>query len=105
MVVDRRLYGASIANWQPGDYRPDPHPAFFAYLAALRPGVLRWPSGHSSQEYIWEGGGPGQSGDYVLTADHVDDFIALCQAVGAEPMIGINVKTSTPAAAAADTAP
>jgi hypothetical protein len=97
--VDRRLYGMNIADWEPQNYAPTPRPAFLGYLSALRPGVLRWPAGHRSQEYNWQRGGAGQSGNWTLTPAHVDAFIALARQVGAEPLVAINVKRGTPAAA------
>lgn len=97
--VNRRLYGMNIADWEPGNYSPSPRPAFANLLGALAPGVLRWPAGHRSQEYRWERGGDGQHGDWTLTAAHVDSFISLAKLVGAEPLIAINVKRGTEAAA------
>lgn len=99
MVVDRGLFSMNIADWKRSDYDP-PHPAFLAYLQALEPGYLRWPAGERAEQYIWSRGGPGQTGLRVLTPDHVDAFLALCAAVGAEPLFGINLKTGTPEAAA-----
>ena len=90
----------SIADWRPQNYAPVPDPTFVAYLHALRPGVLRWPAGHRSQEYVWERGGGGQSGGFTLTASHVAAFLALAKTVGAEPVFAINVKRSTPSVAA-----
>lgn len=99
VAVDRRFYGMNVADWQPQDYSPSIKPAFRDLLASLRPGVLRWPAGHRSQEYNWERGGGGQGGNWTLTAAHVDDFLALAKSVGAEPLIAINVKRGTPEAA------
>ena len=99
VAVNRRLYGMNIADWEPANYSPMPRPAFADLLGALQPGVLRWPAGHRSQEYYWERGGAGQQGNWVLTAAHVDAFIQLAQLVGAEPLIAINVKRGTEAAA------
>ncbi len=98
--VDRKIHGTSIADWRPDDYKPAPKPTFLAYLSAMKPGVLRWPAGHRSQEYNWVYGGSGQTGWWTLTAAEVDAFIALAKAVSAEPLIAINVKRGTPAAAA-----
>jgi hypothetical protein len=100
VTVDRKIVGMNIADWRPQDYVPAPNLAFSTYLAALEPGVLRWPAGHRSQEYVWERGGGGQTGNWVLTPDQVDAFIALARSVGADPLIGINVKRGTVAAAA-----
>ena len=99
-VDPRRLVGMNIADWRPQDYMPKVDPAFGAYLKGLRPGALRWPAGHRSQEYNGERGGGGQSGDWTLTAAHVDAFVALAKSVSAEPVIALNVKRGTPAAAA-----
>jgi hypothetical protein len=98
--VDRRLYGMNIADWRPQDYVPVAAPGFVTWLGALRPGVLRWPAGHTSQEYVWTRGGGPQSGSWTLTPEHLDAFIALSHEVGAEPLIGINVKRGNPGAAA-----
>lgn len=98
--VDRRIYGMNVADWHSADYAPVAQPKFQKMLRALRPGVLRWPAGHRSQEYVWERGGAGQSGDWTLTAAHVDAFVALAKSVGAEPLIALNVKRSTAAAMA-----
>lgn len=98
--TDRRLYGMNIADWEPGNYTPTPKPAFATYLSALKPGVLRWPAGHRSQEYNWARGGTGQTGDWTLGMAQVDAFIALAKQMGAEPLIAINVKRGTTAAAA-----
>jgi len=98
--VDRRLYGTSIADWRPQDYMPKPDTTFKSYLAALRPGVLRWPAGHNSQEYVWPRAAGEQHGGRVIDAAHVDAFIALAKSVGAEPLLAINVKRSVPAIAA-----
>lgn len=98
--VDRKLYGLNVADWMPQDYTPTVDPTFLGYLAALEPGVLRWPAGHRSQEYTWATGGPGQRGDWTLTPALVDAFVALAKSVGAEPLLAINMKRGTPAAAA-----
>jgi hypothetical protein len=100
VVQDRMLYGMNIADWQPDDYSPTPNATFLAYLEALEPGVLRWPAGHRSQEYTWERTGGGNGTTWTLTPTHVDRFMVLAKKVGAEPLIGINVKRSTAAAAA-----
>ncbi|MGA9525525.1 MAG: hypothetical protein WBV82_28965 [Myxococcaceae bacterium] len=97
--IDQRMYSLSIADWESQDYDPAPAPAYVQLLRALRPGVLRWPAGHNSQEYLWERL-PEGTASHVLTASHVDAFLSLCRSVEAEPMLAINLKTSTAAAAA-----
>jgi hypothetical protein len=99
VVTNRRIYGMSIADWMPADYVPVPNPKYLSYLQSLQPGILRWPAGTRSQFYIWERGGPGQSGDWVLTPDHLAAFMALAHAANAEPLLAINVKRGTVAAA------
>jgi alpha-L-arabinofuranosidase len=94
-VLARRLTSMNIADWRPNDYVPKPAPDFSKMLGALRPGVLRWPAGHRSQEYVWSRGGGGQGGNWELKPADVDGFIALAKAVGADPVIAINVKTGT----------
>lgn len=98
--VDRRIHGMNIADWRPDDYDPAPSRQFKAMLGALRPGVLRWPAGHRSQEYVWTRGGGGQTGNWTLAPSDVDAFVALAKSVGAEPLIALNVKRSTAAAMA-----
>ena len=90
----------NIADWRPQDYSPVPAPDVVTWLGALRPGVLRWPAGHASQEYVWERGGGAQTGSWVMTPSNADAFVSFSAAVGAEPLIGINVKRSNPGAAA-----
>jgi hypothetical protein len=96
--VDRKLYGANIADWRPEDYVPAPDPTFVAYLGALRPGVLRWPG--RTQEYVWPRVAGGQSGPLALRVSDFDAFVELAKRVDAEPLIGINVKRSNSVVAA-----
>lgn len=98
--IDRRFYGVNVADWRPRDYHPEPDPTFAAYLAALQPGVLRWPAGHTSQSYVWERAPEAADAKRVLRAAHVDSFVALARQVGAEPLLAVNEKTGTPEAAA-----
>ncbi|MBX3232141.1 MAG: hypothetical protein KIT84_19500 [Labilithrix sp.] len=100
VAIERLFYGMSIADWMKSDYAPSPRAPFLALLGALRPGVLRWPAGHHSQEYVWPRGGGGQTGHLTLQPADFDAFVALARAVGAEPLIGINIKRGTAAAAA-----
>ena len=90
----------NIADWRPQDYAPAVAPDVVTWLGALRPGVLRFPAGHTSQQYVWARGGGTQTGSWELTPANLDAFVALNAAVGAEPLIGINVKRGNPAAAA-----
>lgn len=75
--------------------------------------LLRWPGGNFAGEYNWKDGllprderAPLQSYLWLETQPHtmgydfhemnVDDFIALCRKIGAEPFITINPTWSTP---------
>ena len=93
--IDRPFYGMNVADWHTRDYRPDPAEPYTTYLRALEPGVLRWPAGHTSQSTVWERT-PDQSwGSRWLTTSHMDDFVQLSRAVGAQPLIAVNMKTAT----------
>ena len=98
--VDQRLYGMNIADWNAADYHPTQNATFLAYLKALEPGVLRWPAGHTSQEYCWERGPCTGKETRTLTKAHVESYIRLAREVGADPAIAVNIKTGTPEAAA-----
>lgn len=79
-------------------------------VRALRPGLLRWPGGNFAQHYNWRDGiGPRaerpQRFDYFWAkpeSNHVgtDEFLRLCELVGAEASITVNTRTGTPAQAA-----
>lgn len=100
VMIDRRLYGMNIADWEEEDYRPDPEPVFTAFLGALKPGILRWPAGDISQDRVWERSPRAEKATRLLTTEHVDDFLDLARAVKAEPVIAVNIVTGTPAEAA-----
>jgi hypothetical protein len=91
-AVSRRLTSMNIDDQRPGDYAPNLNASYVVYLAALKPGLLRWPSGYSSQTYQFTttGSGPG-----ALTPALIDGFMNLCKAVGAEPLLGVNIDTGT----------
>lgn len=77
------------------DYMPSFNSTFVAYLAALKPGMLRWPAGYDSQTYQFDANktyvaSTSQGSDKSLTPDFIDQYLALCKAVGAAPYIGIN---------------
>ena len=98
--VDQRLFCMNLADWNSADYHPSQNATFVAYLKALRPGILRWPAGHTSQEYRWERGAATGLESRTMTAAHVESYIRLAREVGAEPAIAVNIKTGTPEAAA-----
>ncbi|MFZ9889127.1 MAG: hypothetical protein ACO3JL_16645 [Myxococcota bacterium] len=100
VLLDGNVLGTSIADWESHHYETALDPVWLAYLQGLRPRYLRWPAGHSSQNYRFvRTAGTSQSRE--ITADHVDAFMRLVRQVGAEPVIAINLKTQ-PAENAAD---
>lgn len=80
-------------------------------LIELAPPVLRWPGGCYADTYHWRDGIGDRAarpttfnenfGTYELD-DHAfgtDEYLRLCEAVGAEPWINVNMMTGTPAEA------
>lgn len=82
-------------------------------LRELGPGILRWPGGNFAGEYCWLDGflprderAPCESYLRLETQPHTlgydgnelntDDFMALCELVGAEPYITLNTTWCTP---------
>lgn len=82
-------------------------------LKAIGPRMLRWPGGNFAGEYRWKDAllpvdqrGPLQAATEIETQPYtsgydfheigIDDFIALCREVGAEPWLTINLAWSTP---------
>ena len=83
-----------------GGLRPD----LLGAVAALRPPVIRWPGGCFVNRYDWKNGiGPqhkrvGKNGADELDplSFGIDEFIAFCRKVGAEPLLCINVAPNQP---------
>ena len=96
-VISNKLYSMNIDDQVPADYLPTLNANFVAYLKALRPALLRWPPGYYSQTYQFTttGSGPG-----AMTPALIDAFMGLCTAVGAKPLMGVNIGTGTAANAA-----
>ncbi len=112
--VNRRVLGSNV-QWVYGgddmlaaDDRFDPK--MLAFARALGPTVLRYPGGAQSDAYHWERGvGPmatrGQN-EHVnarasqLTRLGTREFLELCEATGAAPLITLNLATGTPEEAA-----
>jgi alpha-L-arabinofuranosidase len=79
-----------------GGYRPD----LLQAVEDLHPPVIRWPGGCFASAYLWKGGiGPQHqrvSYPIVLWDDKdvdsygTDEFIQMCHAIGAEPIIVVN---------------
>lgn len=96
--LSNKLWSMNIDDLQPQDYAPTLDANFVAYLKALKPAMLRWPSGVNSQYYQYS---ETKTGKYVLSPAFLDHFIALCRAVNAEPFIGVNTLNGSPENAAA----
>jgi len=79
-----------------GGYRPDLYKA----VADLQPASIRWPGGSFANNYIWQNAiGPyekrlphprEQWGDRDTYQFGTDEFIQLCEKVGAEPILVLN---------------
>jgi len=79
-----------------GGYRPDLYKA----VADLKPASIRWPGGSFANHYIWQNGiGPHgkrlphpreQWGDRDTYQFGTDEFIQLCEKLGAEPILVLN---------------
>jgi len=79
-----------------GGFRPD----LLGAVRALRPPFIRWPGGAYAERYRWKDGiGPQVDrrpiphrmwDDLDVNSLGTDEFIALCRAVGAEPLLVIN---------------
>ena len=87
-------------SWaEKGGFRPD----LLQAIADLKPPVIRYPGGCYASAYRWKDGiGPqGKRGphpfsiwdDVDVNSFGTDEFIAMCRAVGAEPLIVINIGT------------
>ncbi|MBM4091379.1 MAG: hypothetical protein FJ276_18435 [Planctomycetes bacterium] len=82
-----------------GGFRPD----LLKAIAELRPPVIRWPGGCFASPYRWKDGiGPQHKrrphpqnmwDDKEVNSFGTDEFIAMCRAVGAEPLIVVNIGT------------
>ena len=87
-------------------------------IRSLRPGLIRYPGGCFADGYHWQDGiGPREKrprrpnrmwsrfGKALGPDDHnhfgTDEFLALCEELGAEPMLTVNVGSGTPEEAAA----
>lgn len=101
MPVDARIRATNV--WGMNGWFSNRHPEWEAMLAAMEPGALRWPAGHPSQQYCFSRDGERAEGcatANVLGPAHFDAFVAMAQRVGAQPLVGVNVKTGSPANAA-----
>jgi len=85
-------------SWkQKGGFRPD----LLKAVAELKPPVIRWPGGCFASSYQWKDGiGPQHKrlphpreiwDDLDVYSFGTDEFIRMCRAVGAEPLIVVNI--------------
>ncbi|NIP28870.1 MAG: DUF1080 domain-containing protein [Phycisphaerae bacterium] len=80
-----------------GGFRPD----LLKAIAELKPPVIRWPGGCFASSYQWKQGiGPQHKrlphpreiwDDLDIYSFGTDEFIRMCRAVGAEPLIVVNI--------------
>ncbi|MBN2270525.1 MAG: DUF1080 domain-containing protein [Sedimentisphaerales bacterium] len=80
-----------------GGFRPD----LLKAIADLKPPVIRWPGGCFASSYQWKDGiGPQHKrlphpreiwDDLDVYSFGTDEFVAMCRAVGAEPLIVVNI--------------
>jgi len=115
--VNRRVLGSNVQWVDNGDdmLAPDARfePSMLAHAKSLAPGVLRYPGGAQSDNYRWALG-MGKQGErgqnnhvnagatvFQTTRFGTREFLELCEATGAEPLITVNIITGTPDDAAA----
>jgi alpha-N-arabinofuranosidase len=82
-----------------GGFRPD----LLKAIAELRPPIIRWPGGCFASPYRWRDGiGPQHKrgphprtmwDDKEVNSFGTDEFISMCRAVGAEPVVVVNIGT------------
>jgi len=85
-------------NWKEnGGFRPD----LLKAIAELKPPIIRWPGGCFASSYQWKTGiGPQHKrlphpreiwDDLDVYSFGTDEFVRMCRAVGAEPLIVVNI--------------
>ena len=91
------------------DGRPSVDPLVLTRLGQLGTRVLRWPGGRLADTFDWKGSvgptlqrgeSPDLSGGFQTPALGLDEFLQLCEAIGATPIVQVNVLA--PASEAAD---
>ena len=81
-------------------------PDLMKAIGDLRPPVIRWPGGCYASRYRWKDGiGPQHNrvkypvsmwDDVDTNSFGIDEFVALCRRVGAEPLIVVNIGMNDP---------
>ena len=84
-----------------GGYRPD----LFKAVEELEAPIIRWPGGCFASPYRWKDGiGPQEKrgiyprqiwDDLDINAYGTDEFISMCDKIGAEPLIVVNIGTES----------
>ncbi len=123
LEASERLFGFSVTTQAtdanvvidevclyPDDHVSTADPEIVDLLAALNLSALRWPGGNFVSGYHWRDGvgpieerptRPNPAWDGLETnLFGTDEFVALCEAVGCEPMICVNAGNGTPEEAA-----
>ncbi len=82
-----------------GGYRPD----LLKAVADIKPPIIRWPGGCFASAYRWKDGIGPQSkrkvypreiwDDLDINSYGTDEFIRMCEKIGAEPLIVVNIGT------------
>ena len=98
--VPKTVYGHNFVLWQNKSIDPSSeywynYDKMVALTKLIKPGVIRFPGGGISDEvyfdrsntYQWFEAPPGTEFIRTLRADTIDDYIAFCREVGAEPLI------------------
>ncbi|MDO9235252.1 MAG: hypothetical protein Q7U28_04355 [Aquabacterium sp.] len=113
--VNRRVLGQNMQWVDRGDGMFDTQgqirPAMLALVQQMAPTMLRYPGGLQSDTYHWERGmgpiatrGSNQHANAVVdqpTIVGTQEFLELCEATGAQPLITVNMITGTAQEAAA----
>lgn len=94
-TVDNNLYSMNIDDKNPEGYSTTLDSNFVNFLKALKPALLRWPTGHNGQQYQFSTDGSSVNGFMGLTPTFIDQFMQLCNAVGAKPMLAVNLAGTT----------
>ena len=94
VAVSNELYNTNIYDQARDDYVPHASDTYVNYLKGIHPAHLRWPAGFYSQKYTFQR--TGAEGNYNMTPALLTAYMELCQRVGAQPMITVNVETGTP---------
>ncbi len=98
--IPRTVYGHNFVLWQNRSIDPATeywynYDKMVALSKLIKPGIIRFPGGGISDEvyfdrsntYQWFEAPPGTEFMRTLRADTLDDYIAFCKEIGAEPLI------------------